>query len=98
MKIDLKCLINKIIENNIRETLMFEYNFHEGNIKRHFYFRTLTLDGKEQTLLINEPKDMKINNKVYSFRFNNDDKSVSVIEESGKIFKTIKSKKEKIYK
>ena len=85
--------IDEIFENNIRETLMFEYNFHEGNIKRHFFLRTLTFDEKEQFLLINEPKDVKINNKGYSFILNNDDKSVNIIEESGKIFKTIKSNK-----
>lgn len=52
--------IGEIFKNNIHETLIFEYNCHEGNIKPHFYLRTLTFDEKEQILLINEPKDVKL--------------------------------------
>ena len=83
--------VGEIFERNILETLIFEYNFQEGNIKRHFYLRTLTFNKMEEILLIGEPKPMIINNKKYIFKLN-DDKSVT-IEESGRIFQTIYNNK-----
>ena len=57
--------IGEIFERNIRETLILEYNFKQGNIKRHFFVRKLTFEEKEKFLLINEPKDSIIKNKKY---------------------------------
>ena len=84
--------IGEIFETNIRETLMFEYNFKPGDIERHFFARKLTFEGKEEILLIEQPKDVMINNEKYLFLFNND-KSITVKKDSKQIFPKIMTNK-----
>ena len=79
--------IGEIFERNIRETLMLEYNFEQGEIKRHFFIRKLAINEKEEIFIIDEPKDLMINNEKYLLLFNND-KSLIVKKDSGQIFQT----------
>ena len=81
---------NKIKNAEIGEifvTLMLEYNFEQGEIKRYYFIRKLTINEKEEIFIIDEPKDLMINNEKYLLLFNND-KSLIVKKDSGQIFQT----------
>ena len=85
---------NKIKNAEIGEifvTLMLEYNFEQGEIKRYYFIRKLTINEKEEIFINGELKELMINNEKYVFLFNND-KSITVKKDSGQIFQTILTK------
>ena len=85
--------IGEIFESNIRKTLISEYNWKEGSIQRNLFLRKIRNDKTEEILLINEPKDIIIKNKKYTFCFNNDKSVTIIIKDTGEILKKIEDKK-----
>ena len=47
VKSDINCQIEKIFENNVRQTLEFEYNWQISNYPRHFFYRNVYCDRRD---------------------------------------------------
>ena len=61
-----------IFEDNIRETLIKEYNFKKLNFQIHNYYREIIFGETNEIVLLGEVKNIKIKNNDYTFHLNKD--------------------------
>ena len=86
--------VGGIFEENVRETLINEYNFDESSFPRNVLFREIYSEDNSinKTILSAKNEIIKINNVDYFFQLNNNC-SLSIFYKD-KLIKTIKDKKD----
>ena len=65
--IKLKSEIGEVFEENIKNTLNFEFGWEKGDIREHFYYRIAKLDEDEYVLMRDDKLAFNINGKKYFF-------------------------------
>ncbi len=64
--------IGKIFEENIKNTLKFEFGWEKGDVGQHFYYRIVKLNGNEYILMRDGKLALTINGKKYFLLSNSD--------------------------
>lgn len=79
------------LEENVRQTLIYKYNWKESSMPRSFCFREISVKNKNKIIKTGETIEFKIKNKTVKFRLNKDE-SLDLIE--GKEVTNINDKSE----